>query len=114
MTAAKTLPSWDVLTKHGVFPEANHDEVARLNFLTHLNVHLSASILPGVKTAFDTQVKPEFEKEHGREPESRHEVRKAMLKHPYFQTLKATHSGGGNTPLLDGGVFLLKSVLIIK
>lgn len=89
MTAAKTLPSWDVLTKHGVFPEANHDEVARLNFLTHLNVHLSASILPGVKTAFDTQVKPEFEKEHGREPEFRHEVRKAMLKHPYFQTWSA-------------------------
>ena len=41
---AKPLPSWDVLTKHDIFPEADHDEVARLNFLTHLNVHLSANV----------------------------------------------------------------------
>ena len=56
MTIAKPLPSWDVLTKHEVFADANHDEVARLNFLTHLNVHLSSAILPGVKVAYETQV----------------------------------------------------------
>lgn len=82
---AKPLPSWDVLTKHDIFPEADHDEVARLNFLTHLNVHLSANVLPGVKVAYENEVKPAFEQANAREPNSRHEVRAAMMQHPYFQ-----------------------------
>ncbi len=89
MSVAKPLPSWNVLTKHDVFPTANHDEVARLNFLTHLNVHLSAQILPGVRLAYEGTVKPEFEKTRGREPESRHEIRKAMLNNGYFQMWSA-------------------------
>jgi len=82
---AKPLPSWNVLSKHDVFPEANHDEVSRLNFLTHLNVHLSANILPGVKTVYEKTVLPEFIEDTGHEPTSRHDIRQAMLKHPYFQ-----------------------------
>ena len=89
MGQMKTLPSWTALTHHEVFPQANHDEVARLNFLTHLNVHLSASVLPGVKKAYDTLVKPEFEELHGHEPETRHDVRKAMLEDGYFQMWSA-------------------------
>lgn len=89
MSEAKPLPSWNVLTKHAVFPNANHDEVARLNFLTHLNVHLSAQVLPGVRMAYEGSVKEDFEKEHGREPESRHEIRKAMLNNGYFQMWSA-------------------------
>lgn len=85
----KTLPTWDVLTKHDVFADGNHDEVARLNFLTHLNVHLSASVLPGVKTAYEKDVKPAFIEKHGREPQDRHEVRNAMLENGHFQTWSA-------------------------
>jgi 2-polyprenyl-3-methyl-5-hydroxy-6-metoxy-1,4-benzoquinol methylase len=89
MSNMQSLPSWDVLTKHDVFPDANHDEVARLNFLTHLNVHLSGQVLPGVKTAYEKRVKPQFEAKTGREPQDRHEVRKAMLKDSYFQMWSA-------------------------
>jgi len=89
MSEAKPLPSWNVLTKHAVFPDANHDEVARLNFLTHLNVHLSAQVLPGVRMAYEGSVKGDFEKEHGREPETRHEIRKVMLNNGYFQMWSA-------------------------
>jgi SAM-dependent methyltransferase len=89
MSIAKPLPSWDVLTKHEVFPQANHDEIARLNFLTHLNVHLSANVLPGVKTAYEKSVEPQFIEKHGRAPSTRHEVRKEMLNHPYFQMWSA-------------------------
>ena len=89
MSSNDALPSWDVLTKHDVFPEANHDEVARLNFLTHLNVHLSAQILPGVKTAFEKQVEPKIIAETGSKPESRHQVRKYMLENGYFQMWSA-------------------------
>lgn len=88
-SSAKPLPSWTALTQHDVFPTANHDEVARLNFLTHLNVHLSASVLPGVKQAYDKQVKPHFEWENQREPETRHEVREAMLENHTFQMWSA-------------------------
>lgn len=89
MSVAKTLPSWNALTKHDVFPHANHDEVARLNFLTHLNVHLSADILPGVRTAYEKKAKPEFEKKQGREPENRHEIRQSMLQNGFFQMWSA-------------------------
>ena len=86
---SKPLPSWNLLTQHEVFPKANHDEAARLNFLTHLNVHLSANVLPGVKVAYDKEVKPAIEQAQGREPIDRHEVRNAMLAHPYFQMWSA-------------------------
>ncbi|SEK81913.1 Ubiquinone/menaquinone biosynthesis C-methylase UbiE [Colwellia chukchiensis] len=89
MSKIKPLPSWDVLTKHDVFPEANHDEVARLNFLTHLNVHLSSSILPGVKTAYEKKVEPTLVNKLGRKPNTRHEVREAMLENSYFQMWSA-------------------------
>jgi ubiquinone/menaquinone biosynthesis C-methylase UbiE len=89
MSVTKTLPSWSVLAKHEVFPEANHDEVARLNFLTHLNVHLSAHVLPGVRSVYEREVKPKFIEENGRDPETRHEIRHAMLKNTYFQMWSA-------------------------
>ena len=41
-------PSWRQVGQHAVFPQATHDEVARFDFLTRLNLHLSQSVLPGV------------------------------------------------------------------
>ena len=85
MSQNKTLPSWRALTSHEVMPEANHDDVARLNVLTHLNYHLSSRVLPGVKQAFEQHVKPAFVAQQQREPENRHEIRQAMLQNGYFQ-----------------------------
>lgn len=85
----KTLPSWHVIEKHDVLADANHDEAARLNFLTHLNVHLSANVLPNVKTAYETVVKPAFVKEQGHEPENRHQLRAAITGNHYFQMWSA-------------------------
>gem|GEM_PF-4828969 len=79
MANAKPLPSWNVLSKHDVLPEANHDEVSRLNFLTHLNVHLSANILPGVKTVYEKTVLPEFIEDTGHEPRYKASHAKASL-----------------------------------
>ena len=89
MSTTKTFPSWRALTDHDVFPKATHDDVARLNVLTHLNFHLSSRVLPGVKDSYETRVKPEFVNTHGREPESRHEIRAAMLEDGYFQMWSA-------------------------
>lgn len=102
MSALKTLPSWQALTQHAVFPKANHDEVARMNVLTHLNYHLSARVLPGVKLSYEQRVKPAFVNSQGREPASRHEIRQAMVQDSYFQfwsalrrnTMEMRHQAG--------------------
>ena len=44
-----TQPSWRQIGRHAVFPQATHDEIARFDFLTRMNLHLSQSVLPGVK-----------------------------------------------------------------
>ncbi len=81
----ETLPSWLALTQHEVMAKASHDDVARLNFLTHLNVHLSSQILPGVREVYEQEVKPAIIEATGSEPQDRHQIRSAMLDHPYYQ-----------------------------
>jgi SAM-dependent methyltransferase len=68
-----------------MFPEVSHDEIARFNFLAHMNRRLAANIMPGVAEAFAVRVKPQFEKAEARSFKDRHEVRKALLKEPMFQ-----------------------------
>jgi len=73
---------------HGMSPQTSHDEKARFNFLAHLNRHLAANILPGVKTAYETRVRPNHPK-----PNHRHQVRKALLEDPLFQHWSALRRG---------------------
>ena len=77
--------TWSGFGPHGMRAETDHDEGARLDFTMTLNRHIGQEIAPGRRNVYDTRVKPAFEKEHGRAPKTRHEVRKAMLKDPYFQ-----------------------------
>ena len=93
-TPARTVaydgpPDYRAVGRHGVFPETSHDEIARLNVLAHLNRHLATKVMPHVKTAWDGRAGPAFEREHGRAPKDRHEVRKALLKDPAFATWSA-------------------------
>jgi ubiquinone/menaquinone biosynthesis C-methylase UbiE len=82
-------PSWRQVGRHAVFPEATHDETARYDFLTRLNMHLSQNVLPGVKLAYERRVKPAFVAAHGRAPSDRHEVRKAMQADLHYQCWSA-------------------------
>jgi SAM-dependent methyltransferase len=88
MTTAAT-PSWRQVGQHAVFPQATHDEIARFDFLTRLNVHLSQKVLPGVRQAWQSRVKPAFEAEHGRPAADRHEVRRAMQQDLHYQLWSA-------------------------
>ncbi len=88
-TPTAPQPSWRQLGEHAVSPRATHDEVARFDFLMRLNLHLSQAVLPGVKQAYETRVKPAFEAVHGREPADRHEVRRAMQKDLHYQLWSA-------------------------
>lgn len=94
-SAIETPPAYDgppdyrVVGRHAMQPDLRHDDIARLNFLAHLNRHLAARVMPGVKKAYDARVEPAFARAHGRKPQSRHEVRKALLDEPVFQTWSA-------------------------
>ncbi|MBI1392774.1 MAG: methyltransferase domain-containing protein [Alphaproteobacteria bacterium] len=78
-------PDYRVVGRHGVFPEVSHDEIARFNFLAHMNRHLATNVMPGIKDAFDARVEPAFRRKKERGFRDRHEVRKALLKDPMFQ-----------------------------
>jgi len=69
-------------------PQTSHDEKARFNFLAHMNRHLASNILPGVKTAYETRVRPQHPK-----PNHRNQVRKALLEDPLFQNWSALRRG---------------------
>jgi len=86
MNERQVPPAYDEVGKHAVFPRANHDERARFNFLANLNGYLSQQVLPGVATAYEARAARRFEKEHGRAPASRRDVRACMERDPYYQT----------------------------
>jgi len=82
-------PDYRVVGRHGVFPETSHDEIARFNFLAHMNRHLSTKVMPALKTVWERRAGPAFEARQGRAPKDRHEVRKALLDDPYYQAWSA-------------------------
>jgi ubiquinone/menaquinone biosynthesis C-methylase UbiE len=78
-------PSWNEVGKHGIFPEARHDDVARFNFLANLNKHLALTLGPGNKLAYERRVLPAFHAREGHPPKTRHDVRKALAADPFHQ-----------------------------
>lgn len=82
-------PDYRAVGRHGAFPETTHDEVERLNLLAHMNRHLATRVMPHVKTAWERRASPAFAGAHGRGPKDRHEVRRALLRDPYFQAWSA-------------------------
>ncbi len=74
-------PDYRVVGRHGVYPETNHDEIARFNFLAQMNRHLSTKVMPGVAEAFEARIEPKRKTAY----ETRHQVRKDLVKDPMFQ-----------------------------
>lgn len=89
MASWPSPPPYNLVGKHGVSAQTNHDDRARFNFLAALNTHLATHVVPGNAKAFKVKVEPEFIAANGRAPKDRHEVRRAMLKNPHFQTWSA-------------------------
>ncbi|QKX18546.1 class I SAM-dependent methyltransferase [Microbulbifer sp. YPW1] len=78
-TDRQVPPAWNAVGRHGVFPEASHDEIARFNFLTNLNMHLASRVLPGVRKAYESRV------ENGSAPANRREVGELLKREPTYQ-----------------------------
>ena len=75
--------------EHEILPQTTHDELARQSFVQSLKVHLASKVSPGNKTVYEERVEPAFEKQHGRPPKDRHEVRRVMVTEPYYQMWSA-------------------------
>lgn len=70
---------------HAVLPKSSVNEQARQDFLNQLGKHVLNEITPGNKAAYEKRVLPRFKAQQGREPETRHEIRKVMVRDPYYQ-----------------------------
>jgi len=73
------------LGRHAMLAERHADEEARLNYQMALARHVRETLKPHNKTVYDARVAPAFERETGRAPSNRHEVRKSMLKDSAYQ-----------------------------
>jgi SAM-dependent methyltransferase len=82
-------PDYREVGRHGVFPDMSHDDIARLNFLAHMNRHLAGRVMPYVRAAWEARGERAFRAEHGRAPADRHELRRALLGEPAFQIWSA-------------------------
>lgn len=70
---------------HGVLPVASLDEAARQAYINELGKHVLNYITPGNKAVYDNHVLPSFQRRHGRAPLDRHEIRKEMVRQPFYQ-----------------------------
>ncbi|WP_091737547.1 class I SAM-dependent methyltransferase [Phenylobacterium immobile] len=75
--------------RHAVFPETDHDDCERFNYLAHVNRYIRERIQPRIEDAYNARVEPKFVAEKGRKPKDRTEARKLLLTEPMFQYYSA-------------------------
>jgi ubiquinone/menaquinone biosynthesis C-methylase UbiE len=76
---------------HAALPVASHDERSRQEFTKSLKQFVQQGLLPGLGPVFKGRAAKVFEKEHGRAPADRWDIRKAMVPDIYFQHYAATN-----------------------
>lgn len=81
--SSATPPAWHHVEAHDMFPERDHDDTARFNFIASMNKYLAQTLGEGNELAYEKRVLPALQKELHREPQSRHEIRAAMNRDPF-------------------------------
>ena len=76
---------------HSALPRPTIDEEARQEFAKSLKGFIQQGLLPGLGPVYQTRAARRFEKEAGRPPQDRHDIRKAMVPDLYFQHYAATN-----------------------
>ncbi len=76
---------------HAVLAMPDHDEAGRQEFSKSLKGFIQGRLLPGLGPVFGARAARRFEKEVGRAPADRHDIRKSMVEDPYFQHYAATN-----------------------
>jgi ubiquinone/menaquinone biosynthesis C-methylase UbiE len=73
------------MAERHTFIARNHDELARDGFVLNLKWHINLDLAPGLRDVYEKRARPAFRKAAGRDFDTRHEVRKQMLKEDFFQ-----------------------------
>lgn len=103
-------PPYNAVARHGVSPQPSHDEIARFNFLANFNKFLSGALGPGNKLTYDKRVQPAFQKEHGRAPNDRFEIRHAMNKDPFHTFWSALKRNSMEMRQQNGRAMVLRQI----
>ena len=71
--------------KHGIQPQTTHDEEARQGFIRAMRRIITSTLTPGHKIVYDARIAPVLEKQYGRPPENRFELKEALQRDSYHQ-----------------------------
>lgn len=74
---------------HSMLSPQTHDDKALQKFVYALKRHIRFKVKPGNRTLYQTKVKPDFRKKHGRPPETVGEIRDEMNNEPQYQFFSA-------------------------
>ena len=74
---------------HAMMPRANHDERAREQITASFKIHMEDDVYPVNGDVFERRTRPAFLRQNKREPQTRHDVRKAMTSEPFYQMWSA-------------------------
>jgi SAM-dependent methyltransferase len=77
------------MAAHALLPRQTSEEVSRHNFHITLKNMLSGELVAANRRLYQQKVKPAFEKEKGRAPETRQEVAAMMRAEPFYQMWSA-------------------------
>ncbi len=103
-------PPYTAVARHGVSAEPNHDEIARFNFLANFNKFMASEMSPGNKLAYDKRVLPAFQKQHGRDPKDRFEIRHAMNHDPFHRFWSALKRNSMEMRQQNGRAIVLRQI----
>eukprot|EP01037_Dinobryon_pediforme_P029636 gene29636-33349_t len=67
-----------------MLPTLTHDEASRQEFTKSFKGFIQSHLLPGLAPVFKARVAPAFEREHGRAPVDRRDIRTGLVDNPYF------------------------------
>ena len=76
---------------HPILPKPTHDEASRQEFTKSFKQFIQQGLLPGLGPVFGVRAAKAFEREHGRSPADRRDIRSAMVKDLYFQHYAAAN-----------------------
>ena len=70
---------------HALRVDMDRDAAARQAFVSELRSYILNDMAAAMRRSYDTTVRPQFEREHGRPPETQDEVHDAMRGNAYFK-----------------------------
>jgi SAM-dependent methyltransferase len=88
--SASTLNTFQQVD-HAILPKPNHDEASRQEFTKSFKQFIQQGILPGLGAVYATRVSKTFERQHGRAPRDRRDIREGMVADLYFQHYAAAN-----------------------